>query len=78
VYFLLTSPASVEQNSQIRQVPDTQEVFVVSDSDASFVLEILQRVAANDPKEAVQFSAQRYTIPCINPLQILVRFFGTR
>ena len=38
----------------MRQVPDTQEVFVSSNSDVSFVLEILERVEPSDPKDAAE------------------------
>jgi hypothetical protein len=45
-------------NSNLRQVPDTQEVFVFPDSDVSIVFEILQIVqegeAATDLRKAVE------------------------
>jgi hypothetical protein len=34
--------------SNIRQVPDNQEVFISSDSDLSFIVEILQSVSESD------------------------------
>jgi len=39
----------------LRQVPDTQEVFVYPDSQISIIVEILQRVAPNDGVEAAKF-----------------------
>lgn len=46
------------QCSDLRQVPDTQEVFVFPDSDVSIVFEILQIVdegeAATDLRKAVE------------------------
>jgi len=47
--------SSAENCRQIRQVPDSQEVYVASDSDSSFVLEILQRVPPESQNEAIQF-----------------------
>lgn len=44
--------------SDLRQVPDTQEVFLFPDSDSSIIFEILEIVreeqAANDLREAVR------------------------
>lgn len=39
--------------SDLRQVPDTQEVFLDPESDMSVIVEILQRVDAEDAKDAV-------------------------
>ncbi|KAI5123277.1 hypothetical protein M0805_009299 [Coniferiporia weirii] len=47
-------PSTFIDASTLRQVPDTQEVFI-SPSDVSFVIEILERVDPDDPKEAVKF-----------------------
>ncbi|GAB1517533.1 hypothetical protein RhiTH_000582 [Rhizoctonia solani] len=41
--------------SDLRQVPDTQEVFLAADSDVSIVCEILERVAPDDPVEVAKF-----------------------
>lgn len=41
--------------SDLRQVPDTQEVFLYSDSDVSIIVEILQRVDPNDDYDAIKF-----------------------
>ncbi|TFK26418.1 Mog1p/PsbP-like protein [Coprinopsis marcescibilis] len=41
--------------ADIRQVPDTQEVLLYTNSSVSIIVEILERVEANDPVEAVRF-----------------------
>jgi len=41
--------------SDIRQVPDNQEVFLYPDSQISIVVEVLQRVAPNDDAGAAKF-----------------------
>ena len=45
-------------NSDLRQIPDTQEVFLLKDSDTSIIFEILQMVtdekAVNDLREAAK------------------------
>ena len=38
--------------SDLRQVPDTQEVFLDPQSNVSLILEVLVRVDPNDPKDA--------------------------
>ncbi|TDL27521.1 Mog1p/PsbP-like protein [Rickenella mellea] len=48
-------PTNLLDASDIRQVPDTQEVFVSRDSDISFVVEILERVPIQNPDEAARF-----------------------
>lgn len=39
----------------IRQVPDSQEVFVYTDSDSFLSVEVLQRVPKDDDTEAVKW-----------------------
>ncbi|EJD52905.1 Mog1p/PsbP-like protein [Auricularia subglabra TFB-10046 SS5] len=41
--------------STLREVPDTQEVYLHTDCTASWIIEILQRVDADDPIEAAKF-----------------------
>jgi len=41
--------------SEIRQVPDNQEVFLYPDSPISIIVEVLERVAENDDEEAAKF-----------------------
>ncbi|KAH7916014.1 hypothetical protein BJ138DRAFT_996544 [Hygrophoropsis aurantiaca] len=41
--------------AQLRDVPDTQEVFVYPDSPASFIIEVLERVSQIDDHEAAKF-----------------------
>jgi hypothetical protein len=40
--------------SDLRQVPDTQEVWLSPDSDISVVIEILERVEPDDPGEVAK------------------------
>ncbi|KZT44161.1 Mog1p/PsbP-like protein [Sistotremastrum suecicum HHB10207 ss-3] len=47
-------PPNLIDVSEIRQVPDTQEVFVAADSDVSFIVEVLERVDPPSPNEAVR------------------------
>ncbi|KAG2020693.1 hypothetical protein CC2G_006001 [Coprinopsis cinerea AmutBmut pab1-1] len=51
--------AKTERNlidaSDLRQIPDTQEVFLDPNSSVSVIVEILQRVEPEDPVEAVNF-----------------------
>lgn len=53
-----TTPRLTPCTSDLRQVPDTQEVFVFGDSDASIIFEILEIVregrAGEDLREAVR------------------------
>lgn len=44
--------------SQLRQVPDTQEVFLYPDSDVSIIAEILERVEPSDFSEAAKFASR--------------------
>ncbi|CAE6408126.1 Ran guanine nucleotide release factor OS=Bos taurus GN=RANGRF PE=2 SV=1 [Rhizoctonia solani AG-1 IB] len=48
-------PAGLTDACDIRQVPDTQEVFLGTDSDVSIVFEILERVAPEDSIEVAKF-----------------------
>lgn len=40
--------------SDLRQVPDTQEVFLSKDTDISYIIEVLERVEAGSGVEAVK------------------------
>lgn len=51
----MTLPADIIDASEIRQVPDTQELFLFRDSDISIILEVLERVEPDDPSEAITF-----------------------
>ncbi|RKO86771.1 hypothetical protein BDK51DRAFT_18003 [Blyttiomyces helicus] len=42
-------PASYLDASQLRQIPDNQEVFVEGDSDKSIVIELLEPAEGNEP-----------------------------
>ncbi|CAE7227471.1 unnamed protein product [Rhizoctonia solani] len=48
-------PEGLTDASDLRQVPDTQEVFLATDSEVSIIFEILERVAPDDPIEVVKF-----------------------
>ncbi|KAI0049663.1 Mog1p/PsbP-like protein [Auriscalpium vulgare] len=48
-------PSKLIDASDIRQVPDTQEVLLFPDSDISIILEILQRVDHPDHADAARF-----------------------
>ncbi|KAG8720014.1 hypothetical protein FRC08_001373 [Ceratobasidium sp. 394] len=48
-------PADLLDASDLRQVPDTQEVFLATDSDVSVVIEILERVEPDEPAQAAKF-----------------------
>ena len=41
--------------SDLRQIPDTQEVFLAPDSYNSIILEILQSVPPSDPRDAARY-----------------------
>ncbi|KIY65041.1 Mog1p/PsbP-like protein [Cylindrobasidium torrendii FP15055 ss-10] len=49
------APVNLIDASEIRQVPDTQEVLLYPDSDASIIVEVLERVQPSDYREAVKF-----------------------
>ncbi|KAJ8078569.1 hypothetical protein AAF712_001430 [Marasmius tenuissimus] len=48
-------PSGLLDASDIRQVPDTQEVFLFPNSSVSIIVEILERVQPSDYEEAVKF-----------------------
>ncbi|KAI0083993.1 Mog1p/PsbP-like protein [Irpex rosettiformis] len=48
-------PHTLIDASDIRQVPDTQEVFLYPDSGTSIIIEALVRVAADDADAAARF-----------------------
>ncbi|KAJ3844466.1 hypothetical protein F5878DRAFT_648884 [Lentinula raphanica] len=50
-----TAPNNLLDASEIRQIPDTQEVFLFPDSSISIIVEILQRVEPDDNQDAVKF-----------------------
>ncbi|THU99357.1 Mog1p/PsbP-like protein, partial [Dendrothele bispora CBS 962.96] len=49
------APHNLIDASDIRQVPDTQEVFLFPNSAISIIVEVLQRVEPADSKDAVKF-----------------------
>lgn len=51
----VTLPSSLVDASDLRQIPDTQEVFLSPSSGVSIIFEVLERVAATDPEEAAKF-----------------------
>ncbi|KAH6918929.1 hypothetical protein BKA70DRAFT_1087996 [Coprinopsis sp. MPI-PUGE-AT-0042] len=71
-----TKPSLMDA-SDVRQVPDTQEVLLYPDSSVSIIVEILQRVEPNESDEAVKFhfnslahdnDARRHTVQSISVL----------
>jgi len=48
-------PNGLLDASDFRQIPDTQEVLLLRDSDISFIVEILERVDHADGSEAARF-----------------------
>ncbi|KAI0062237.1 Mog1p/PsbP-like protein [Artomyces pyxidatus] len=48
-------PSKLIDASDLRQIPDTQEVLLYPDSDVSIILEILERVQSNDHTDAAKF-----------------------
>ncbi|GJE86873.1 Mog1 domain-containing protein [Phanerochaete sordida] len=69
-------PTALLDASELRQVPDTQEVFLSPDSGVSIIFEVLERVSATDPVEAAKFhfdslahdnSATNKTVLDVNP-----------
>lgn len=42
--------------SDLRQIPDAQEVFLEQQSDISYIFEILDRVEPIDPREAAMYA----------------------
>ncbi|KAK0210557.1 hypothetical protein DFS33DRAFT_301213 [Desarmillaria ectypa] len=49
------TPGNLIDASDIRQVPDTQEVFIYPDSSVSIIVEILRRVDPPDFRDAAKF-----------------------
>ncbi|KAL1675089.1 hypothetical protein EV122DRAFT_268788 [Schizophyllum commune] len=49
------TPANLIDASDLRQIPDTQEVFLYPDSSASIIVEILQRVEPSHYDAAIRF-----------------------
>ncbi|CED85598.1 RAN guanine nucleotide release factor [Phaffia rhodozyma] len=48
-------PAGLLDASDIRQVPDTQEVFLAHDSELSYIIEILEAVESDECAGAIKF-----------------------
>ncbi|KAF8319274.1 Mog1p/PsbP-like protein [Clavulina sp. PMI_390] len=48
-------PDGLIDASDLRQIPDTQEVFLTPDSDVTYIIEILESVNAKDLIEATKF-----------------------
>ncbi|KAI0340604.1 Mog1p/PsbP-like protein [Trametopsis cervina] len=51
----LNLPRTLIDASDLRQVPDTQEVFLYPESSTSIIVEVLERVAPDDATEAAKF-----------------------
>ncbi|KAJ7940861.1 hypothetical protein B0H13DRAFT_1940346 [Mycena leptocephala] len=49
------APVTLVDASDLRQVPDTQEVLLYPDSNVSIIVEVLQRVDAADDDSAIRF-----------------------
>lgn len=52
-------PFSLPSCSDLRQVPDTQEVFLSPDSDLSYIIEILQQVEGDECEAVAKFVQAR-------------------
>ncbi|KIK59693.1 hypothetical protein GYMLUDRAFT_44129 [Collybiopsis luxurians FD-317 M1] len=50
-----TAPSELIDASDLRQIPDTQEVFLFPESSISIIVEILQRVESSENSDAVKF-----------------------
>jgi len=83
----LNLPSGLIDASDLRQIPDTQEVFLSPDSDVTYIIEILQRVEPNDLSEAVKFhfdslahdnSAQSSTVERVIPPSLDIAQSATR
>ncbi|KAF7295115.1 hypothetical protein MIND_01049900 [Mycena indigotica] len=48
-------PSNLVDASDFRQIPDNQEVFLYPDSNVSIIVEVLQRVDAQDDDSAIRF-----------------------
>ncbi|KAF8892607.1 hypothetical protein BD779DRAFT_1670285 [Infundibulicybe gibba] len=53
-----TTPTHLIDASDLRQVPDTQEVFMYPDSGVSIIVEILERVEPSHFNDAIRFHFQ--------------------
>ena len=42
--------------SDVREVPDNQEVFTYRNSNVSVIVEVLEKVDYTDPRDAVRFN----------------------
>ncbi|ESK93002.1 ran guanine nucleotide release factor [Moniliophthora roreri MCA 2997] len=49
------APSNLLDASDVRQVPDTQEVFLFPDSSVSIIVEILERVKPTQYSDAIKF-----------------------
>lgn len=56
-WYIFLSSINQIYGSQLRQVPDTQEVLLYSDSDISLIIEILERVEPDDFPDAAKFAS---------------------
>ncbi|KZT28561.1 Mog1p/PsbP-like protein [Neolentinus lepideus HHB14362 ss-1] len=50
----ITLPSRIINASDLREVPDTQEVFLYPDSSVSIIIDVLQRVDPEDSNEAAR------------------------
>lgn len=46
--------SNAKNHRDLRQIPDTQEVFLSSDSDVTYIVEILQSVSPINLEEAIK------------------------
>lgn len=51
--------------SDLRQIPDAQEVFLEQESDISYIFEVLDRVEPSDPVEAAKYVALTKTLGAV-------------
>ncbi|PVG00199.1 Mog1p/PsbP-like protein [Serendipita vermifera] len=51
----ISLPSDLIDASDLRQIPDAQEVFLDPKSDVNFIFEVLDRVEPEDAKEAAKF-----------------------
>ncbi|KAG8866317.1 hypothetical protein FRC20_008819 [Serendipita sp. 405] len=52
---IINLPANLIDASDLRQIPDAQEVFLDPNSDINYIFEVLDRVEPTDPEEAAKF-----------------------
>jgi hypothetical protein len=50
----LVRPLAALSCSDLRQIPDTQEVFLSPDSDVSYIVEILEQVEGDDTSDVAR------------------------